>query len=365
MAGIPNFDGNIGTGFHAQTAGVNSGVGSTPAEYLRWTDIFYNNQYVGKIQNATQNFDPTAAFEKWVTGQGTVLQGGGASAWFQVWQQELDQDRQKTDAFAFLDDTFERYGLGSLSGKIKEYIVGGYTGDTIALMLAETPEYKTRFAGNEMRRQKGLAVLSPAEYIGIEDQYKNLFRQYGLPTGMYDNMSDLAGYIGNDVSAQEMDGRMSLARKTVRADNLDTRNTYNQWYASGLTEGDAIAAILDPARALPELERRQRSSAIGGAAKFYQLGNDIDRGVAEFLGDKGVSEDDANRGFAAMNQFLNPTKKFARRYGQDYQTVDAQSEVFFNSGAARQKREGLFNREIAEFSGSQAASSKSFSQGRY
>jgi hypothetical protein len=37
----------------------------------------------------------------------------------------------------------------------------------------------------QSRINKGLRALSEAEYIGLEDQYQNVMRQYGLPASYY------------------------------------------------------------------------------------------------------------------------------------------------------------------------------------
>jgi hypothetical protein len=47
--------------------------------------------------------------------------------------------------------------------------------------LRGTDAYKKRFAANAARIAKGLGALSEAEYIGLEDQYQNIMRNYGLP----------------------------------------------------------------------------------------------------------------------------------------------------------------------------------------
>lgn len=272
-------------------------------------------------------------------------------------------DTQKQDAFAYLKQLFESYGLGSLSGRIQQYVQDGYTGDTISLMLAETPEYKTRFAGNDARQKKNLPRLTPRDYLAMEQEYTNLFRQYGLPDGMYDQSDDFVTYIGNDVSPQEMDSRLQIAKQTVRSDSATVRDTYKQWYASGLTEGDAIAAVLDPGRALPELERKQRASAAGGAATFYGL--QANQGRSEYLADQGVSQDEAFKGYQQVQSIFADTKGIADMYGGDYTQTDAENEAFFGTNEAQKKRQDLNKREMADFSGGQKANSRSFGTARY
>lgn len=268
-----------------------------------------------------------------------------------------------SDAFAYLKSLFDGYGLGSLAPMIQQYVQAGYSGDTISLMLQDTAAYKQRFAGNDTRQKQGLPRLAPAQYLQMEDEYKGLFRQYGLPTGMYDSQDDFVTYIGNDVSPQEMDSRLQIAQQTIRADNPEVRDTYKAWYANGLSEGDAIAAVLDPGRALPELERKQRAAAAGGAASFYGLQTDQNR--AEYLAGQGVSSTEAMQGYQQVAGLYGGTKSIADMYGLDYSQTDAENEAFFGDDSAKQKRRQVNEREIADFSGGQIANSKSFGAARY
>ena len=81
------------------------------------------------------------------------------------------------DAIASLTDTFKNYGLGSLAGRIAEYLYQGYSQDTVSLMLQDSPEYKKRFAGNDARVKNGLPVLSPKEYLATESAYRAVFQR--------------------------------------------------------------------------------------------------------------------------------------------------------------------------------------------
>lgn len=65
------------------------------------------------------------------------------------------------DAYLAVNALFKTYGLQSLAGKIYDYVKNGYSSDTISIMLQDTDEYKTRFAGNQARIKAGLPVLSP------------------------------------------------------------------------------------------------------------------------------------------------------------------------------------------------------------
>ena len=87
------------------------------------------------------------------------------------------------DAATAVLNLFTQYGLASLAPKIVEYIRNGYSADTASIMLQDTSEYKTRFAGNAARVKAGLSALSPAQYLSTEKSYGDVMRKYGLPAG--------------------------------------------------------------------------------------------------------------------------------------------------------------------------------------
>jgi hypothetical protein len=97
-----------------------------------------------------------------------------------------------------------------LAPQIKTMLVNGYDADTISLLLQQTPEWQQRFAGNEVRKKNGLAVLSPAEYLANEASYRQVLVAHGAPVGFYDQHSDFANWIGNDVSPAEIDSRAKV-----------------------------------------------------------------------------------------------------------------------------------------------------------
>lgn len=278
------------------------------------------------------------------------------------WDDQLSG--MQRDIYKALEGRFNEWGLGSLVPKIKEYIVQGYSGETITALLQDSAEYRARFKGNEDRKKKGLPVLSPADYLGMETQYKNLFRQYGLPKDMFDSNEDLTRYIAGDVSPNEMQDRLNLVRQAVRSDNPAIRDTYKKWYAAGLNEGDAMAAMLNPDKALPELERKARAAQFGGAATQQGLG--LSQSRAEYLANMGADANGAQQGFGQVADIQRNAGTLASRYGMQYGgQEDAENAVFLNDAAATQRIRKLGEREAAEFGGRGVGDSRSLGRGSY
>lgn len=257
------------------------------------------------------------------------------------------------DAFAALNAIFKQYGLGTLGPKIAEFIKEGYSPDTISLLLAETTEYKQRFAGNEIRRQKGLPVLSPAEYLAVETSYRQIMRAAGVPEGFYDQASDFRKFIENDVSPQEIQSRVQAASDFINSAPQEARDAFSKWY----TKGDMIAFALDPKRAEPLVGKAFQASQIAGQADRH--GFDVDRQFAEDLAAAGFNTAQASQGFGTIQQNIGNDQKLAAISGTSLTDREMMNELFFNDADTTLKRERLAGQEAARFGGSSAVGGSS------
>jgi len=113
---------------------------------------------------------------------------------------------QRESIGKIVSDRFAQYGLASLGVKVLELARKGYTESTITLELQNTDEYKTRFAANAERVKKNLTVLSPAEYLSVEDGYRQTLRAYGLT--QFDNDAYVLQFIANDIAPSELFNRV-------------------------------------------------------------------------------------------------------------------------------------------------------------
>jgi hypothetical protein len=238
----------------------------------------------------------------------------------------------------------------------------GHSVDTISLRLQETKAYKERFGkANEERKAQGFRVLSPAEIVGMENEYKALFRRYNLPADMFDTPEELRKYIAADVSGQEMSERLDIARDAVLSSDPSVRQMYRDWYAQGLTEGDAIAAVLDP-RGEEAAVRKARAAKLGAYSREQSVGMSMSR--AEELANMGV---DANREqLGAVRDITRTAGALSARYGLaggDQRT--AEDAVLLGDADARDRIRKLDRAERASFGGSSAGGSGSLGAARY
>ena len=262
----------------------------------------------------------------------------------QAEMKRLAEERQ--NALDVLTQRYKQFGLEGLVDVIKKLVLEGASEATITFTLQETPEYKQRFRANQTRLSKNLSVLSPAEYIAVEDGYRQVLRSYGLTR--FDSDDYVTKFIENDMSPTELNNRVQLA--TQRITNADPRvaTTLKNYY--NITTADLVAYTLDPQGQLPVIENQIASAEIGVAA--LRQGLDIGQTRAESLRQLGVTEDQAIKGFATIADVLPTAQKLTDIYKdglEGYGLEEAQGEVFGQLASEKRKRERLVARETAAF----------------
>lgn len=255
---------------------------------------------------------------------------------------------ERISIYSSMADRFNKYGLTGLANKIKELAIAGATEATITLQLQETPEYQQRFAANADRLKKGLSVLTPAEYVNVEDSYRQVLRAYGLK--QFDNDAYVRQFIANDMSPTELSNRVVTAVQRVQNADPAIINQLKQYY--GIGASDMVAYVLDPEQQFQKIERQIAASEIGVAAGRQGLTAGVS--VAEQLAAQGVSQAEAQKGYATIADILPTAEKLSDIYGTtlgEYRQAEGEQEVFNSLASAQRKRQKLTAREIAAFSG--------------
>jgi len=177
------------------------------------------------------------------------------------------------------------YGLGTLADVLSARIVDDPTlveNPTVLLSsVRDTTEYKTRFKGNETRRKAGLPELSPFDYVGLENSYRDTLRANSLPKGFYDTQDDFANFIGKDISSNELNARVSQGYNAVMQAEPGTKAELKQLY--GLSDGDIAAFFIDPTRFnQSEAIKKAQAAQVASEAR-RQAGFTLDAAGAEAL----------------------------------------------------------------------------------
>lgn len=267
---------------------------------------------------------------------------------------------QRESVGKIVADRFAQYGLSSLGAKVLDLARKGYTEATITLELQNTDEYKTRFAANAERQKKGLAVLSPAEYLSVEDAYRQTLRAYGL--NQFDNDAYVRQFIANDVSPSELSTRVVTAVQRVQNADPAIARTLRDYY--GIGSADMVAYVLDPNQQLPKIQRQVAAAEIGAAARLQGLEAGVS--VSEQLASQGITQAEAQKGYATIADILPTAEKLSSIYGtqlEKYSQAEAEQEVFNTLASAQRKRKALIERETSAFGGRSGTSRASLSTG--
>lgn len=268
------------------------------------------------------------------------------------------EDKQKRDSIVdIMRNRFKQYGLESLSDTILGLAQNGASEDTITLALQETDTYKQRFKANDIRIKDGLTVLSPSEYLNLEDSYRRVLRSGGL--NQFDSDAYVSQFIANDMSANELSDRVTLATQRVQNEDPSVLRQLGSYY--GITSTDLIATALDPKQQLSKIQNKVTAAEIGAAGVRQGFG--VSALTAEQLALQGVTGDQANKGYSTIGDVLPTASKLSDIYGKTldgYNQTTAEQEVFSGLASAKRKREQLIGREQATFGGSSGALAQSY-----
>jgi hypothetical protein len=255
---------------------------------------------------------------------------------------------ERQSAFDVLRAEMDALGLGALVEPLRGLIQKDVGAAEFAIQLRQSEAYKARFAANEGRLKKGLRVLTPGEYLRVEDAYRQTLRTYGLK--QFDNDQYVRQFIENDISAAELSDRVSTAVQRVQNADPAIGRTLRDYYGIGQT--DLVAYVLDPNQQLQKIQRQVAAAEIGTAARIQGLEAGVT--VSEQLAAQGISQAQAQKGYATIADILPTSEKLSQIYGttlEGYGQVEAEQEVFNTLASAQRKRQRLIGREVAEFSG--------------
>jgi len=291
------------------------------------------------------------------------------------WEDNPEYGKQDTStsnpAYATISKILESYGITDLAS-VLEQIRLEYpeaSSDDIVTLLQFDDRYNAkfnqRFSANLERQKAGMSVLSPADYLAMEQGYKSTLSAYGLTN--FNTQAYYNKFIANDLKVTDIADRVSLAFDRVMNDEMVT-NTFKKFYPS-LTTVDIVSGMLDPANQFPALERKVKAAEIGGAALRQgiiatELGSmetnigsaytNVNRGTvgADVLGQMGTTKAEAEKGYKTIAELLPTAEKLSSIYGgteDQYGLLQAEQENLQGLASAKRKRERLTAIEMAQF----------------
>ena len=296
-------------------------------------------------------------------------------------QREIDRAKERSagdDVQAmFTNAGLDRAFVSQLVGII-DGLYQGNAAPTQGQMLNaiyNSEPYKKRFAANETIHQRladgqgrpGDRLLSPKEYIDLENTYRTIFQDAQMPTGFYDAPDDFNNLISNSISAAELQSRVNVAQDALQKADKATLDSLTKYY--NLNQGDLVAYLLDPTKAMPvlegiskqaanvygmnsrsDLERMYESSKVGGAAA--RQGLDVGKSMSEEIVDQGKAKQ-ADEAFSIAGAQDTDLRRLGRLYDQPLDFKDLVKESLSLTGGvdSGKKRRKLASKERASFGG--------------
>lgn len=213
-------------------------------------------------------------------------------------------------AFNILSDTLKFYGLSDsdLLSSVRtlwtnKTITPGMSVDDIGIQLRDTPAFNKRFPANKTLKDQNKPQFSVSQYLRMESDYKQRLQAANMPAGFYDDPTDFQQLIANDVSPEELQGRIDQGYQAVKNASPAVIAEFKRLY--GVGEGDLAAYFIDPQRARPtfdryEAQRQAQAAAVSSQAQI-QAGFQLTAQESEALVRGGITqESQAQQGFAEI-----------------------------------------------------------------
>jgi hypothetical protein len=284
-----------------------------------------------------------------------------------------EEEKQKSGNVAYdtISKILENYritGLASVLESIRDEYPEASSEDILTLLQFDdryNTKFNERFAANVDRLKAGKPVLSPADYLKLEQGYMKVFNAYNLPA--FNTQFYYDTFIKGDLDIEEVTDRVQLGYDRVLNDQ-PVQTAFNQFF-SALGFSDIVTGMLDTANQLPALERKVKAAEIGGAALRQGLVaselaateaqanvgyTNVSRGTlgADVLGRQGLTKAQAEEGYKKIAQVLPTAEKLSSIYGgteEQYGRLEAEQEQLQGLASAARKRQRLADIETAQF----------------
>lgn len=275
---------------------------------------------------------------------------------------ESDRERERRaregSAGANVSSLLRQYGLDELIPMVDTWVRQGMSWPEIEgqLMDIATPAGKVvdrLYPEIRLRRDAGRAPVSIADIQSYRTRAREMLGAMGVPEGFFDDTSDFTDFIVNDISLTELRdraGEYEVYGQQLSQGNAAELEAFERMYGVKPTAFEVAALALDPAKALPAIQRKFRSVGLDVQAGRAGFG-DLSRTEAERLVDVGVTDEQANQGFgtlAASQELFDPLPGLAEAAIGRQEQLGA---AFEGDAAARRRIERRARGRAARFQG--------------
>ncbi len=230
-------------------------------------------------------------------------------------------DANAASQFGALASYLESIGLGELftvdsggnpGGWLWQQLQDGVdTEAELYFRLEQTSTFRNRF-GVIQEQQKRAAkggpgqVMTPAQVLEYESRVRQMMSSAGLPSTFYDQPSDFHKLILSDMSATEVQDRITQAYDYVLAAPPEVRNAFQEFYGVGQGDAQLAAWALDPERTVRDITKATRTAYTAGMGERFDI--QISKATAERIADLPKTEAGIVQGMeqiASMSPIFN------------------------------------------------------------
>lgn len=240
-----------------------------------------------------------------------------------------------------LGELFTTDANGNPGGWLWNQLQAGVdTEEELYFRLEQTDVFRDRFGVIQAQQQAAangspVAVMTPAQVLAYETSIRQMMSAAGLPPTFYDEPKDFHALILNDMSATEVQQRITQAYDYVLSAPPEVRAAFSEFYGVGQGDAQLAAWALDPERTVRDMTRATRTAYTAGMGERF--GIEINRATAESIADLPKTE----AGIAAgMEQIASMSPVFSESIGEQATDLTAGGTgidaVFNGSGEANQ-----------------------------
>ena len=233
-----------------------------------------------------------------------------------------------------------QYGLESLITNLDAALQedptqfqGQFGEENMFRAVRDTPLYKARFRGLELRKQNGYRAISESDYLTIEKEFEQTLRANSMPKGFYDTQEDFANFIGNDVRSDELNTRIQQGYRAVMETEPGAKEELKRLY--GIGDSDIAAFLIDPTR-FQQSEAVKKAEAARRANAAREAGMQLTAAQSEELVNRGIGQGRAQEVFqelGATQELFTPMT-----VGETAITQEEQIAGAFGTNAAAAQR---------------------------
>jgi hypothetical protein len=308
--------------------------------------------------------------------------GGGESAEDRYYRERARIDREEAAALresnrqtavSFMRDILAQYGMGDLANDIDRMVQDAGSNTSVLMnSIRQTQSYKDRFKGLTALQTKGINdIQNEAEYINLETQYRQVFRDSGTQNflgaaGSAAERDAIAKLVGDfSLSVNEVKDRVSDAQRVVAETPQEVRDSLQKFY--NVDPATLVSYVLDPTRTSSEINRRANAAIVGGFATRagLEFGAGVSERVGEFFGRGGdISGTALEPELTQIADVQRSTKRLADIEKGLLSAEESALSTLDLDIEAKEKVRGLQSRERARFGGTSALTSASLSRGK-